>query len=398
MLPKILILGAGYGGLTTALQLQRGLNYKEADITLVNRHNYHYFTTHLHQSAAGTVNSVNTKVELNKLLDQDLINFIKAEIIDIDLNSRSVMLNNGTKLKYDILIIGLGSEVETFGIKGLKEHAFFIRSMNTVRLLREHIDYMFAKYKGEKQDPRYLTFVVGGAGFTGIEFVGELADRIPALCKQFDIKEDEVKIINIEASSSPLPGFDPKLVDYAIEVLKDKGVKFIMNTPIKEFNSQGIILANGEKIDSETIIWTGGVRGNKLIEQLDVKNVRGRIKVDDYLKLPEHDDVFVIGDCSIMFDAAGKPYPPTAQMATQQGVYVARQLIAYIRNEEVVIDKFQFKYRGTVASLGKDVAIGKIGKYKLSGHTALLLKNMIDNRYLYSIGGLSLVLKKGKIL
>lgn len=398
MLPKILILGAGYGGLTTALQLQRELKYKEADVTLVNRHNYHYFTTHLHQSAAGTVNSINTKVELYKLLDQDLITFIKAEIINIDLKSKSVVLKNGTKLKYDILIIGLGSEVETFGIKGLREHAFFIRSMNTVRLLREHIDYMFAKYKAEKKDHKYLTFVVGGAGFTGIEFIGELTDRVPILCKQFDIKEEEVRIINIEASSNPLPGFDPKLVEYAIDVLKAKGVQFIMNNPIKECTSEGIVLADGQQIDSKTIIWTGGIRGNKLIEELDVDNVRGRIKVDGYLKIPQHDDVFVIGDCSIMFDGAGKPYPPTAQMATQQGIYVARQIVAYIRNEEISVDKFQFKYRGTVASLGKGEAIGKIGRHKLSGQTASLLKNMIDNRYLYSIGGISLVLKKGKIL
>lgn len=398
MLPKILILGAGYGGLTTALQLQRELKYKEADITLVNRHNYHYFTTYLHQSAAGTVNSINTKVELNKLLDQDLINFIKGEIINIDLESKSVLLKNGTKLKYDILIIGLGSEVETFGIKGLREHAFFIRSMNTVRLLREHIDYMFAKYKAEKQDHKYLTFVVCGAGFTGIEFIGELADRVPILCKQFDIKEEEVRIINIEASSNPLSGFDPKLVEYAIDVLKAKGVQFIINNPIKECTSEGIVLADNRQIDSKTIIWTGGIRGNKLIEELGIENIRGRIKVDDYLNIPEYDDVFVVGDCSIMFEDTGKPYPPTAQMATQQGIYVARQIVAYIRNEEISADKFQFKYRGTVASLGKGKAIGKIGRYKLSGQTASLLKNMIDNRYLYSIGGISLVLKKGKIL
>jgi len=398
MLPKILILGAGYGGLTTALQLQRRLKYKEADITLVNRHNYHYFTTLLHQSAAGTVNSINTKIELNKLLDPDIINFIKADVIKIDVNSKSVTLKNGSILGYDILIIGLGSEIETFGIKGLKEYAFFIRSMNTVRLLREHIDYMFAKYKAEEQNPKYLTFVVGGAGFTGIEFVGELADRIPDLCKQFDIKEEDVRIINIEASPNPLNGFDPKLVEYAIDVLNDKGVQFITNTQIKECNSEGIVLADGQQIESKTIIWTGGVRGNKLIEELGVENIRGRIKVDEYLKLPDYQDVFVIGDCSIMFDDSGKPYPPTAQMATQQGVYVAKQIVAYTRNEVASIEKFQFKYRGTLASLGKGIAVGKIGRHKLSGHTASFLKNIIDNRYLYSIGGLSLVLKKGKIL
>lgn len=394
---KILILGAGYAGLTTALQLQRELKYNEAEITLVNRHDYHYFTTHLHQTAAGTVNAKNIKIELDEILDMDIINFLKAEVKSIDLEGQKVILKQGPELTYDILIIALGSEVETFGIKGLKEYAFSIRSINTVQLIREHIDYMFAKYKSENENPQYLTFVVGGAGFTGIEFVGELADRVPSLCKEFGIDEDKVRIINVEASSTPLPGFDISLIEYAIDVLKSKGVEFIINTPIQEVNSEGLILNDGTVIKSKTVVWTGGVRGNRIIEQTGIENIRGRVKVDDYLRLPGSDNVFVIGDNSIMFDNNGKPYPPTAQLATNQGIYLSKQLISYIRTGNFGKEKFNFKSKGTVASLGKGIAIGKIGEYKIAGYKAALLKNITDIRYLYSIGGLALILKKRKL-
>lgn len=395
---NILILGAGYGGLTTAINLQRELVYKDANITLINKHSYHYIATHLHESAAGTTNAKRIKIDLEELIDPDMIHLIKGEVVSIDINNKKVQLKDKTELTYDVLVIALGSEVETFGIKGLKDYAFSIRSINSVQLIREHIEYMFAKYKAETRDPKYLTFVVGGAGFTGIEFVGELADRIPKLCRHFSVDPEKVRIINIEAAPNPLPGFDPKLIEYAIEVLKKKGVEFKLNTPIKECNENGVILENGEKIDSQTVIWTGGVRGNKLVEKLGIENIRARIKVDDYLRLPGHEDVFIIGDNSIMFNEEGKPYPPTAQMAIQQGEHVANQILTLIKNGEMNLNKFSFKYRGILASLGKGIAIGKIGKWKLSGYTASFLKQMVDNKYLYSIGGIQLLLKKGKIL
>ena len=397
MLQKILILGAGYGGLTAAVNLQRELSYGEAEITLVNKHKYHYIATHLHQSAAGTTNAKRLKIELAELIDPQMINMIKDEVTAININEKKVFLRSNQVLTYDILVIALGSEVETFGIKGLRDYSFAIRSINSVQLIREHIDYMFAKYKGEKSDPKYLTFIIGGAGFTGIEFVGELVDRIPQLCEQFDVNEDEVEIVNIEAASKPLPGFDPKLVDYAVEVLSKKGVKFIMNTPIKECNQEGVVLENGDALKSSTVIWTGGIRGNKIIENIGLDNINARVKVDDFLRAPGYKDIFVIGDNSIVFDENGKPYPPTAQIAIQQGEHVAKQIISYVKNEKMTLKKFTFNYRGTLASLGRGIAIGKIGKWKVAGLTASFLKQMVDNRYLYTIGGIQLLLKRGKI-
>lgn len=394
-IPKIVILGAGYGGVMTALRLQKQLNYNEADVTLVNKHDYHYFTTHLHMPAAGTDSPENARVSISKLIDEFKIDFVKSTVVQIRPQDRKVILEDGT-LSYDYLVIGVGGEPETFGIPGLKEYALNIRSINSVRLIREHIEYQFAKFKREPHRTDYVTFVVGGAGFTGIEFIGELADRIPQLCREFDVDPQLVKLYNIEAAPTALPGFDPELVEYAMDVLRKKGVTFRIGTPIKECRPDGVIVGEGEEIEAQTVIWTGGVRGNRLIEEAGFETMRGRVKVDEYLRVPGHDNIYVIGDNSLIFNAEGRPYPPTAQMAMQQGIACAHNLVAQIRNQ--ALKKFEFKSKGTVASLGKNEAIGIVFGKKYKGLTAAWLKKLIDLRYLFIIGGIPLVVRKGKFL
>jgi NADH dehydrogenase len=261
-------------------------------------------------------------------------------------------------------------------------------------MIKEHIQYQFAKYKREPRRTDYLTFVIGGAGFTGIEFIGELADRIPLLCKEFDVDPSLVKIYNVEAAPTALPGFDPELVEYAMDVLTKKGVTFKIATAIKECTPDGVMLADGEFIKSQTVIWTGGIRGNKLIEDAGFEAMRGRVKVDEFLRAPGHDNVFIIGDGSLVISPENRPYPPTAQIAMQQGIVCAHNLVAAIRNSNM--KSFEYKSKGAVASLGKGEAIGLVGTKKMKGFSAAQVKKLIDLRYLFIIGGIPLVLKKGK--
>lgn len=396
MSTKIVILGAGYGGIMTAVKLQKLLNYNEAQVTLVNKHNYHYLTTWLHEPAAGTLHHDNCRIDIDTVIDKNKINFVKGTVESIQAEQRTVTLADGTALDYDYLVIGLGSEPETFGIQGLKEHAFSIRSINSVRMIKEHIEYMFSRFRNEPSRTDFLTFIVGGAGFTGIEFVGELADRIPELCNEFDVDPSLVHIYNIEAAPTALPGFDPELVDYAMNILRDKGVTFKINTPIKECNPDGVILADGEEIKAGTIVWTGGVRGNSIIENSGFEVMRGRVKVDEFLRAPGHDNVFVVGDGALIFNEEnGRPYPPTAQIAMQQGENLAANLVSIVRGNGQ-LKKFVPEIKGTVASLGKGEAIGIVGNKKIYGNTAALMKKVIDHRYLYMLGGVGLVLKKSK--
>lgn len=390
--PKVVILGAGYGGLVTAIRLQKQIKANEASVTLVNKHDYHYMTTHLHMPAAGTDHHENARVAIKDLIDERKIHFIKGKVQEIKLEEKKVVLPDEV-LSYDYLVIGLGSETETFGIPGLREHAMSINSINSVRFIRQHIQYMFAKYKLDSKHKEYLTFVVGGAGFTGTEFVGELADRIPVLCQEFDVDPSLVRIINVEASPTALPpGLPNDLVEYGMEVMRRKGVQYKLSTAIKACEPDGVLLGDGEFIRAGTVIWSGGVRGNALLQDAGFHVQRGRVKVDNYLRSIQYPEVFITGDCSIVMSPEGTPYPANAQIAVQQGCNTAKNIINSLNGKP--LRPFAYDYRGTVASLGRGDAVGILKVKKVKGKFAAFIKKWIDARYLFLIGGLPLVLKK----
>lgn len=393
--PEIVILGAGFGGMIAASRLTRKLGQNEANITLVNKHDYHYQTTWLHEPAAGTLAPDRTRVPIKAVLDFNRIKFIQDVVTEIKHEENKVILENG-EVDYDYLIVGLGSEAETFGVPGVFDYAFSKWTVNGAREMRDHIEYMFAKYNNEPE-PRdeLLTFIVAGAGFTGMEFIGELSVRVPELCKHYDVPEEKVKMYVIEAAPTALPGFDSELVEYAMNVLEGRGVEFKINCPIKEVTETGVTLADGNEIAAETVVWATGVRGNEVIDKSGFEAMRGRIKVDPDLRAPGHDNVFVIGDCALIInEEIDRPFPPTAQIAMQMAETVADNVKAILNNG--TLESFTPDIKGSVASLGGKEAIGVIGNRKIFGSTASFMKKMVDNRFLFLLGGPSLLLRKGK--
>jgi NADH:ubiquinone reductase (H+-translocating) len=397
--PTIVVLGAGYGGLMTVTRLQKALGQNEAEIVLVNKNDYHYETTWLHEASAGTLHHDRVRYPIKSVINSK-VKFIQDSVLEVKTENKKVILENG-EISYDYLVIGLGPESETFGIQGLKEYAFSISNVNTARKIRDHIQLQFATYSTEveKNEDR-LTIVVGGAGFTGIEFLGELANRVPELCKEYDIDFQKVRMYCVEAAPAVLPGFDPELVDYAVSYLEKKGVEFKIGTPIKGATPEGIIVAKGEdeveEIKAGTVVWAAGVRGNSVIEASGFEAMRGRIKVNLDMRAPGHDDIFIVGDCALIInEEINRPYPPTAQIAMQQGEVIAKNLTKLVRNESD-LETFTFENKGTVCSLGEDNAIGVVFGKKVTGKTASFMKKMVDNRALLMIGGASLVAKKGK--
>ncbi|WP_062354660.1 NAD(P)/FAD-dependent oxidoreductase [Bacillus kwashiorkori] len=398
--PKIVVLGAGYGGLMTTVRLQKLLGVNEADIVLINKHDYHYETTWLHEASAGTLHHDRVRYTISDVINKSKVQFIQDTVEEIKKEEKKVVLANG-EVSYDYLVVALGGESETFGIKGLKEYAFAIANVNAARQIREHIDYQFATFQLDKNED-CLSIVVGGAGFTGIEFLGELTNRVPELCKEYDIDPKKVKIYCVEAAPMVLPGFDPELVQYATALLEKKGVEFHIGTAIKECTPEGVLVAKGENepelIKAGTVIWAAGVRGNAVIEKSGFDAMRGRVKVDEYLRLPGSDNIFIIGDSSLVInEEINRPYPPTAQIAMQQGENVAKNLAKLTRGTNEELEKFVFDNKGTVCSLGDDDAIGVVFGKKVTGYKASFMKKMVDNRALFLIGGLPLVLKKGKL-
>ncbi|KUP05365.1 NADH dehydrogenase [Bacillus coahuilensis m2-6] len=399
--PSIVILGGGYAGLMTATRLQKQLGKDEAQITLINKHDYHYETTWLHEASAGTLHHDRVRYDIASVIDRSKVNFMVATVEEIQSANNKIITDAG-EVPYDYLVVALGAESETFGIQGLKEHAFTITNVNQSRRIREHIDLQFATYAAEdEKKPERLTIVVGGAGFTGIEFLGELGNRVPELCREYDIDPKKVHVICVEAAPMILPGFDEELVKYAKSKLESKGVEFRIGTPIKEATETSIIVGKGEEeveeIKAGTIVWAAGVRGSSLIETSGIENMRARVKVNHDLRAPGLDNVFVIGDCSLIInEEINRPYPPTAQIAMQQGEVVARNLTALVKGQQEGLETFTPDLKGTVCSLGEDDAIGVVFGRKLTGTAASFMKKMVDNRALFLIGGLGLVLKKGK--
>ncbi|WLR41284.1 NAD(P)/FAD-dependent oxidoreductase [Bacillus carboniphilus] len=398
--PKVVVLGAGYGGLMTVTRLQKLVGINQADITLVNKNEYHYETTWLHEASAGTLHHDKCRYNIKDVIDTNKVKFIQDTVKKINKEEKKVILENG-EISYDYLVISLGAHPETFGIKGLKEHTFSISNINSARHIREHIEYQFATYNTEQEkDDSRLTLVVGGAGFTGIEFLGELANRIPELCREYDVDHKKVRIICVEAAPTALPGFDPELVDYAMNYLQKKGVEFKIGTMIKEANEHGIIVAKDDKLEeikAGTVVWAAGVRGNSLVEEAGFENMRGRVKVEKDLRVPNNDHVFIIGDCALIInEETERPYPPTAQIAMQQGETCAKNIAVLIKGQGELIE-FKADIKGTVASLGEDDAVGVAFGKKMVGTKASFMKKMIDNRALHMIGGAGLVLKKREV-
>lgn len=398
--PKIVVLGAGYGGLMTVTRLQKQLGTTDADIVLVNKNDYHYETTWLHEASAGTLHHDRVRYDISSVIDRSKVDFVQATALKVDHQAKKVMLDNG-ELAYDYLVVALGGVPETFGITGLDTYAFSITNVNSARQIRDHIEYQFATYavEEEKKSER-LTIVVGGAGFTGIEFLGELGNRIPELCAEYDIDKQLVRVVCVEAAPTALPGFDPELVTYAMAHLESKGIEFMIGTAIKEATPEGIIVAKGEteteEIKAATVVWAAGVRGNPIIVDSEIENMRGRVKVESDLRAPGLSDVFVIGDCSLVInEEINRPYPPTAQIAMQQGELVAANIARLVKGD-TNLGTFVYDNKGTVCSLGDDDAIGVVFGKKVTGTKASFMKKMIDNRALFMVGGVPLTMKKGK--
>lgn len=375
---KVLVLGAGYAGLQTVTKLQKELSADEADITLINKNKYHYEATWLHEASAGTLNYEDLIYPIESVIKEDKVKFINAEVTKIDRNAKKVETNHGI-YDYDILVVALGFESETFGINGMKDYAFQIENIETARKLSRHIEDKFANYAASKEkDDKDLAILVGGAGFTGIEFLGELTERIPELCNKYGVNQNKVRVTCVEAAPKMLPMFSDELVNYAVNYLEDRGVEFKIATPIVACNEKGFVVKindQEQQLEAGTAIWAAGVRGSKLMEESFEGVKRGRIVTKQDLTIEGHDDIFVIGDVSAFIPAGEeRPLPTTAQIAMQQGEHVAKS-IKNILNGQAATD-FEYVDRGTVCSLGAHDGVGIVYGRDITGKKAAFMKKL----------------------
>ncbi|MGV2874691.1 NAD(P)/FAD-dependent oxidoreductase [Macrococcus capreoli] len=393
---KVVVLGGGYAGLQTVAKLQKLVSAQDCDITLINKNEYHYEATWLHEASAGTREYKDCLYPIASVLNHSKVDFVIGEVTKINKDEKTVETTKGT-FKFDILVVALGFESETFGITGMKEHAFQIENINTARRIAAHIEERFAHYANStEKDEKDLAILVGGAGFTGIELLGELVEKVPALCKEYNIDQSKVKLTCVEAAPRMLPMFSDDLVKYVMNFLEKRGVEFKIATPIVAANENGFVVKvneQEEQLFANTVIWAAGVRGSKLMEESFDGVKRGRIIVRDDLRIDGYDDIFVIGDCSAVMSGE-RPLPTTAQIAMQQGEYTAKAIQKLLNNEK--LSAFAYDDKGTVCSLGSHDGVGVVFGKEITGKKAAFMKKLIDTRALFKIGGAGVAYKKGK--
>ncbi|WJH37291.1 NAD(P)/FAD-dependent oxidoreductase [Paenibacillus sp. CC-CFT747] len=387
MSKQILILGAGYGGLLSALSARANLSPQEATITVINRVGSHQIITELHRLAAGNVAEKAVALPLEKLLKDKEINLKVGSVQAIDVEGRKVTLEDGTFYRYDALVMALGSETNYFGIPGLQENSLTLKSVADANRIFAHVKDRIREYSvsGNKAD---ATFVIGGGGLTGVELVGELADELPGICRQYGVDFADVSLYLVEAMPTILPIFSADLIQRATTSLESRGVQFLTGLPITEVNGAVVSLKDGRTIEAGTVVWTGGVQGSTLVANSGVEVNRGRATVNEFLQSVSHPDVFLAGDCAVVFGPEGRPYPPTAQLAWQMGELAGANIAAHFRSGKMA--SFQPVFSGTLASLGRKDGIGAIGEtgIELKGLPASLMKKASNARYLTHINGL----------
>jgi len=389
---KILILGAGYAGMLTATHLEK----ISEPFTLVNKNRYHYMTTLLHEAAGGRAQPMNYAIPISDVLKRDTSEFVVDEVTAIDREARVVYGQSG-QWSYDYLVFTLGWIPEYFGIPGLKEHSLVIMSLASAANIRHHIEQEFAAYVAD-HDERHLRIVVGGAGLTGIELVGELTDWLPKLCLQHGVDKSLVDLQNIEAMPTVLPTVAPDLREIAVRTLTEKGARLRINTKIAKVDAGVVYLDGGEQVEAGTIIWTGGVRANPLLEKAGfTTDRRGRARVNTYLQSVDDSHVFIGGDSAWFEAEEGKPLPPTAQVATQMGPVLAANVSSAVYGQQ--LKPFHASLKGTLASLGHEVGVGDLNGLHVTGVVAGLAKEATKVKYLWELGGVRMAANKsGKMV
>ncbi len=330
-LPKILILGAGYAGLSAL----HGLKHQKQHVTLVDRNPYHTIVTELHEAAAH-----NRDVTLNLEPMLNGAEFFPAKIESVNLDARQVQTYNGL-LEYDFLILALGSSTNFFRIPGLAEHALELKSTEDANAIYEQFTVMQHSSQPKQQ------IVIGGAGLTGVELATELASRTTT----------KIQIHLVEAGQHILPSLEPKLREHAQQNLMARGVKLHLGQRLIKAEASSVTLENGTVLPSAMTIWTGGVQATDAVKGQHLeKGMGNRLVVDSQLGLKNYPNVFVAGDMALALDSHGKPVPTTAQHAGQQGSLAAHNLLATLRGQAA--RAYKPSTLGELVSLGGWLGVG----------------------------------------
>lgn len=360
----------GFGGLRAA----RALAGKDVEVLVVDRRNFHLFQPLLYQVATAFLEQEHIAYPSRAILRTlKGVNFRLGDVTGIDLNNKVVQLADGD-VSYDYLVMAAGSVTHYFGMKSVEEQSFDLKSLDKTVRLRTHILENFERASREPDSAKrkaLLTFVVVGGGPAGVEFAGSLQELIRyELVKDYpNLDISETKIILLEARGTILPFLPEKQRNYALQKLSEMGVTVNLNTQVSGAETGKVLLANGSHIPAHTILWSAGVQAAPLAAKIDSeKGAAGRMRVQPDLSLPNHPEVFVVGDLAYL-EQNGTPLPMVAQVAMQGGTYVGKAIRKKIKGLSVA--PFRYFDKGNMAIIGRNTAaVNAFGLFKFTGYFA----------------------------
>ena len=393
MKKQVVIVGGGFGGLRAA----RALKSVPVDVTLFDRRNYHLFQPLLYQVATGSLSPGEIAAPLRSVFSrQKNVRVLLGEVVDVDAESKRVVLADGADFSYDALIVAAGSQSSYYGHDDWRQWAPSLKSLEEATTIRHKILYAFEvaeRLSDPIQRRAWLTFVIVGAGATGVELagaIGEIARQ--TLRNDFrSIRSEEARIILVDGAPRVLPGFPEDLSRKAQVALAKLGVQVEIGVLVEKIDKEGLVFAapNGagrDRLDARTVIWAGGVAvpafAKTLAKRMNAAvDKTGRIMVNPDLTVPDHPDVFVIGDLAVASGSNGKPLPCVAQVAMQQGTYAAKVIVRRLRGEKAP-SPFRYLDKGSLAVIGRAAAVADAFGLHLSGLPAWLIWALIHLMYI----------------
>ncbi|WP_029586497.1 NAD(P)/FAD-dependent oxidoreductase [Bradyrhizobium sp. URHD0069] len=367
---RVVIVGAGFGGLEATYRLAGA----PVSITLVDRRNHHLFQPLLYQVATASLATSEIAWPVRYLLrGRPEVTTLYATVTGIDAQARRVLLDDGDALPYDTLVLATGARHAYFGHDEWEPFAPGLKTLEDATTLRRRILVAFERAERETDPQRraaLLTFVIIGAGPTGVELAGTIAelaqDTLPPDFRNIDTHK--ARVVLIEAGPRVLAGFADDLSAYAQRALESIGVEIVLNQPVTECTADCVVYG-GHRLETKTIIWAAGVRASPAAEWLGAPADRaGRLEVLPDLTVPGHPDIYAIGDTVVIAGPDGKPVPGIAPAAKQQGRYVAEAIKARLRGGTPA--PFRYKHAGSLAQIGKRKAVIDFGRFKLRGALA----------------------------
>ena len=373
-----MIVGAGFGGLMAA----RGLARAPVDVLVIDRHNYHLFQPLLYQVATAALSPADIAEPIRAVLRrQRNATVLLDEVIGVDPAARAVKTRRGTRQPYDWLILATGSRYTYFGHADWPSRAPGLKSLDDATLIRRHTLLAFEEAEAASEPAprqRLLTFVLVGAGPTGVEMAGALAELTHAtLSRDFrNINPQTARIVLVEAGPRVLTGFPEKLSAFAVHSLGRMGVEVLLDTPIEAIDDRGVTAKSG-RIEAANVIWCAGVEASPVARWLDMPAARGgRMQVAPDLSVPGHPEIFIIGDAAFVTGPGGEPLPGLAPVAKQQGTYVGELITRRVRGDPVP-PPFRYRDEGALATIGRHSAIADFGWVRLTGFVAWVIWGIV---------------------